>query len=166
MTTLVYTTHIRRPSRFRSLINLIGIPLVLILITLLHYLPLMSLEVTPGMKDGTRIPTGAHPPRTVSRRQSFRPSPHTPKHLSNIRPSILPRACSLTLVFPFQSIPPPLRRLVPFDVAPSQWSEPGRGALRIRPPRTRVIPRHRKPLKNTLRPRRRENAPTRSSYES
>ena len=166
MTTLVCTTHIRRPSRFRSLINLTGIPLVLTLITLLHYLPLMSLEVTPGMKDGTKTPTEAHPLRIVSRRPSFRPSPRIPKHLSSTHPSILPRECSLTLVFPFRSIPPLLRPLVPFDVAPPQWSEPARGVLRIRPPHIRVILRPQRPLKNTLRPRRRENAPMRSSYES
>ena len=162
MTTLVYSTHIHRSP---SLINLIGIPLLLILITLLHYLPLMSLEITPGMKDGNKTPTEVHPPRTVFRTLSFHPSPHIRGRLSNTLPSILLRACSLTLVSPFQSILPPLPRRVPSDVALSQWSELGRGALHIPPPHTRAILRRRTPLKNTRRPRRRENGPMRSNCE-
>lgn len=166
MTTLVYSTHI---NRFPSLINLIGIPLLLILITLLHYLPLMSLEITTGMKGGNKTPTEVHPPRTASRSPSFHPSPHIPGRLSNTLPSTLHRGCSLTLVspiHPFRSILPPLRQRVPSDVAPSQWTELRPGALHTPPPHTRAIPRHRTPLKNTLRPRRRENGPMRNNCES
>ena len=165
MTTLVYSTHIRHPTR--SLINLIGIPLLLILITLLHYLPLMALKITPGMKGGTKTPTEVQPPRTVFRTPpSFHPLPHFPGRLSNTLPSIPPRAFSPTLVSHFQSILPPLPQLVPSDVAPSQWSELRRGALRTQPPHTHAIPRHRMSLKNTPRPKRRESGRTRTSYES
>lgn len=167
MTTLVYNTHIRRPNRFRSLINLIGTLLLLILIILLHYLPLMSLlEITPGMKDGNRTPTEAHPPRTVSRRPCFHPSPRTPARPSSTRPSIPPRACSLTLVSPFQSIPQLLRQREPSDVARSPWSERRQGVLRIPPLHTHATPRHPTSLQTILRPRRRENAPMQNNYES
>ena len=166
MTTLVYSTHIRRPNRFRSLINLIGTPLLLILIILQHYLPLMSLEITPGMKDGNRTPTEAHPPQAAFRRPSFHQSPRTPGRPSSTRPRIPPRVCSLTLASPFRSIPPLLRQRQPFDVAPSPWSERRRGALPIPPPHTHATPLHPTSLQTTLRPKRRENAPMRNSYES
>ena len=164
MTTLVYSTHIRHPSR--SLINLTGIPLLLTLIILLHYLPLMTLQIIPGMKDGTKTPTEVHPPRTVFRTPSFHPSPHIPGPLSNTLPSIPLRACFLTLVSPFQSIPPRHPRRVLSDVALSRWSELRQGALRIPPPHTHVTPRHRTPLKTIPRPRRRENERMRTNYES
>jgi hypothetical protein len=166
MTTLVYSTHIRRPSRFRSLINLIGTPLLLILIILLHYPLLMSLEITPGMSGGSRTPTEAHPPQIVFPRPCFRPSPHTPARPSSTHPSIPLRACSLTLVSPFRSTPPLLHQRQPFDVALSQWSELQRGILRIPPPRTHAIPRRRISLQTTPRPRRRESAQMRNNCES
>ena len=167
MTTLVYNTHIRRPSRFRSLIHLlIGTPLLLILIILLHYLPLMSLEITPGMNDGNQAPTEAHPPPTVFRTPSFRPSPHTPGPIpSSIRPSISPRVCSLTLVS-FPSTPPLLHQRGPSGVVLSQWSERQRGALRKLSPHTRAIHRLRMSTQGTPRPRRRESALMRNNYGS
>ena len=163
MRTLVYSTHIQRPNKLRSLINLIGIPLLLILIILLHHLPFASLEITPRMKDGNRTPTEAHLSQTVSRRPCFYPPLHTPGRPSSTRLRIPLRVCPLTLVSSFQSISTPFRQQAAFSVALSQWSEQRREALRIPPPlHTHATPRH----PTTLRLKRGEAAQMQNNYES
>ena len=48
----------------------------------------MSLEITPRMKYGNRIPAGTRLPQTVFQRPCSRPSHHTPNHPSSIRLNI------------------------------------------------------------------------------